>query len=286
MSGSPRSRGDGPFRDPDADSGRRLLATIASILFVLPLVFMVTGSLRRAGLAPQVADLLPWPPAFSNYPRAYEVVDIPRQALNSFIVAALATPLSVVVASWAGLAAARASARVRAWVVGGSLVALMVPVTALLVGRFGVFKTLGLTNTFAPLVAPGLIGMSPFYVLVYYWTFRRIPNDLFDAARVEGLGPMKTWSRVAMPLVRPATTAVAVLAFAASWSNFFDPLIYLYDPDTYTLPLGLRSLVGLDREDLPLLLAAAVTATAPIVIGFIAVQRAFLGTERGGWLGR
>ena len=83
-----------------------------------------------------------------------------------------------------------------------------------------------------PLVAPALIGDSPFYVLLFYWSFRRLPRDLFDAARLEGLGPLAIWWRVALPLVRPVAVAVGVLAFVFSWSNFLDPLIYLFDDET------------------------------------------------------
>jgi multiple sugar transport system permease protein len=171
--------------------------------------------------------------------------------------------------------------------VGVSLVALMVPATALLVTRFAMFRTAGLTDTFVPLIAPALMGTSPFYVLLFYWAFRRLSSDLFEASRLEGLSPLRTWRRVAMPLVRPVTTAVAVLAFAFVWGNVLDPLIYVYDPDLYTLPLGLRSLATLGRQDVSLFLAGAVTATVPVIVVFLAAQPAFLGRLRTtGWLGR
>jgi multiple sugar transport system permease protein len=95
------------------------------------------------------------------------------------------------------------------------------------------------------------------------------------------------WRRVAMPLVRPVTIAVALLAFIASWGNFLEPLVYLFDADLYTLPLGLRSLSVLDRTNHPVLLAGAVVATAPVVVAFAVAQRYFLHEDRGaGWLGR
>jgi multiple sugar transport system permease protein len=95
------------------------------------------------------------------------------------------------------------------------------------------------------------------------------------------------WRRLAMPLVRPVTVAIALLAFIATWGNFLDPLIYLFDPDLYTLPLGLRSLESLDRTNYPVLLAGAVVATAPVIVAFAVAQRYFLHEDRGaGWLGR
>src|SRR5687767_11648415 len=103
---------------------------------------MTTGSLRKAGLPPpQTPELLPSPLAFENYERAFELVDIPRYALNSLIVAAAAVPLTLVCASWAGFAMARLPRRVSGALVALSLVALMVPVTALLVPRFAIFRS-------------------------------------------------------------------------------------------------------------------------------------------------
>lgn len=267
---------------------RHVGGLIVLALFVTPIVYMVTGSLREAGLPPpRTPELLPSPLALENYGRAFELVAIPRQLLNSTIVVVAAVPLTVLVASSAGFAMARLRGRVGAVLVGLSLVALMVPTTSLLVSRFAMFRTARLTDTYVPLIAPALMGTSPFYVLLFYWSFRRLPQDLFEASRLEGLSALRTWRRVAMPLVRPATVAVAVLAFAFTWSNFLDPLIYLYDPDTYTLPLGLRSLATLGRQDFPLLLAGAVTATVPVVVAFLVAQRSFLGRFRGaGWLGR
>jgi multiple sugar transport system permease protein len=256
--------------------------------FLLPLVFMVTGSLRKAGLPPPRGfELLPWPPALDNYGRAFELVDIPRYTLNSLIVVAFAVPLTVLFASWAGFAMAQLPRRAGGVLAGVALVALMVPVTALMVPRFAIFRTLQLTDTYVPLIAPSLMGTSPFYVLLFFWSFRRLPTELFEASRLEGVGPLRAWWTVAMPLVRPVAVAVAVLSFVFTWSNFLDPLIYLFDERKFTLPLGLRSLSTLDPQNFPLLLAGAVTATAPVVGAFLYVQRFFLKEYRGtGWLGR
>ena len=265
---------------------RHLPALAIAGLFLVPIVFMVTGSLRRAGLPPpRTPELVPSEPTLDNYDRAFELVDLARYTFNSLLVVALAVPLTIVFASWAGFAMARLPRRAAGWMVALSLVALMVPVTALLVPRFAIFSWLGLTDTYVPLVAPALIGTSPFYVLLFYWGFRRLPPEIFEACRLEGLSPFTVWRRIAMPLVRPMTVAVAVLAAVFTWSNFLDPLIYLFDEDKFTLPLGLKSLAQLDRQDFPLLLAGAVIATAPVVIAFLSVQRFFLQEARG-WIVR
>jgi multiple sugar transport system permease protein len=260
---------------------RHVPAVAVCAVLLAPIVYMVAGSLRKAGLPPpRSPELLPSPVAWENYEQAFELVDIPRYALNSLLVAAVAVPLSVVVASWAGFAMSRLPGRLRGLLLAASLTALMVPATALLVPRFVLFKQLGLIDTYVPLIAPALIGMSPFYVLLFYWAFARIPPELYEAARLEGLTPLQTWWRVGMPLVRPVVLAVGLLAFVFSWSNFLDPLIYLFDQERFTLPLGLKLLAQLDPQNFPVLLAGAVVATVPVVVAFLLAQRFFLAGYR------
>ncbi len=269
-------------RPKTAWNWRRQLAAVAiSLIFLLPLVFMVSGSFRHPGQPPpRTPELIPSDPSLAPYDRAFELVDLGRYTLNSLLVVLLVVPLTVLTASWAGFAMSRTNPRVTRVLLAISFAALMIPLTALLVPRFALFRSVGLTDTYWPLVIPALAGLSPFYVLIFYWSFRRLPQELLEAARLEGLTPFRTWRRVAMPLVRPAATAVAVLAFVFTWGNFLDPLIYLFDERLFTLPLGLRSLATLDRHNFPLLLAGAVVATIPVVVAFLYLQRFFLGTDR------
>jgi multiple sugar transport system permease protein len=266
-----------PARTDRASPWRHLVALPLAVIALLPLAVMAGGSLRQVGLPPpRTAELLPWPLAWENYPETIELANLARLTVNSLVVVALVVPLSVLVASWAGFAISRLPPRPARVVLGLSLLALMIPLTAMLVGRFSIFASLGLTNTYVPLIAPALIGTSPLYVLVYYWGFRRLPGELFEAARLEGLTPFGAWRHVGMPLVRPITLAVATLAFGVSWGNFMEPLIYIFDPELYTVPLGLRSLALLDPTHAPLLLAGAMIATIPAVIAFLVAQRAVL----------
>jgi multiple sugar transport system permease protein len=267
---------------------RPAAAAALGFVFVLPVAYLLLGSLRPAGVDPP-AGLSFWPddPGLDAYRRVFELIPIERELLNSTLVAAVAVPLSVLTASWAGFAISRLPPRARNLLLGLSLVLLMVPLSALWVPRFVLFREAGLIDTYVPLIAPALMGGSPFYVLLFYWSYRRLPPDLIDAARLEGLSPFALWHRVASPLVRPMSFAVGVLAFVLHWGNFVDPLIYLNDPDLHTAPLGLRELQGLAAADLPVLLAGSVLVAAPAVLAFALVQRQFLNATRGaGWLGR
>ncbi|WP_018793744.1 carbohydrate ABC transporter permease [Salinispora arenicola] len=255
---------------------RALGAVFVLLVFVPPLLLLVSGSLTEPGLPPSpTPQLIPDPVSTAGYRQALEIGGVLRAALNSLLVAAVAVPLGVVVAALAGFALARLAPRGTAVVVVASLVALMVPATALLVPRFAIFRALGLTDTLVPLIAPALLGTSPLYVLVYYLAFRALPRDLYDACLVEDMTPMGIWWRVALPLVRPVTAAITALTFVLTWSNFLDPLIYVYDRDLFTLPLALRSLSVLDPTNFPVFLAGAVLATVPAVLVFGFAQRRF-----------
>lgn len=246
-------------------------------VFVPPLLLLVAGSLRQPGLPPPVGvDLLPDPASGEGYRQATELGGLLRATVNSLLVAAVAVPVSVLVASFAGFALTQVSRRLAGAVVAASLVALMVPATGLLVPRFVVFRGLGLTDTLLPLMAPALLATSPLYPLVYYLAFRTLPVDLYDACRLADLTPVQVWWRVAMPLVRPVTAGLGALVFVLTWSNFLDPLIYLYDSDLFTVPLALRSLATLDPTNFPVFLAGAVLATLPALIVFGLAQRRFL----------
>lgn len=269
-------------------SSRALLIGALVVVFLAPLVVMFTGSLRPPGLPPpRGVELIPDGAGLAAYAATFTLVPFGRALLNSVLLAAFMVPLSVLTASWAGLALAQTTGWRWRLLAGAVLLLEMVPGTAVWLTRFAVFKSLGLTDTPVPLVAPALMGGRPLFVLLYAVAFRRLPPELFEAARLEGAGPLQLWRSIALPLVRPTTAAVALLAFALSWSNFIDPLLYLSGEDALTAPLALHALELLGSTQWPVLLAGAVVVTLPAVLAFLGAQRMFLGEERGsGWLGR
>ena len=249
---------------------------VVSIVFLIPLGAMVLGSFRVPVLSGTPGSgWLDGANIWFNYRAAIETVPLLTQLRNSILVVAVAVPITVLTASWAGFAIVRASGRHRRALVIVSFMALMVPASALWVPRFVMFKWLGITDSLLPLMFPALMATTPFYVLVFALSYARIPKTLFEAAVVDGLSPLQTWARVAFPLAKPAVFAVAVLAFVWHWSNFIDPLIYVSGTEHFTLPIGLRALQVAEPGRFPYLLAGSVIATAPCVVAFFAGQRAF-----------
>jgi len=255
---------------------------VVAAVFVLPLVWVLSASLRAPGQPPpRTIEWVPNPIAWSNYLRVFDLVPLGTYVANSILVVAIAVPLTVVTASWAGFAMAQMASRTRRQLVVLAIMLLMVPITALWLTRFVIFRHLGLIDTPGALIAPAIMGTSPLFVLLFYWTFRRIPSEVFAAARLDGAGLLQLWAIVAMPLAWPTTAAVAVLTFALFWSDFISPLIYLKTEANYTLPVGVQILQQLDSTNWPLLMAGAVLMTGPILLMFLLVQRYFWPIAEG-----
>jgi multiple sugar transport system permease protein len=248
-------------------------AVVVAALFILPVMLLVAGSLREVGPAAPPLDLVPAQPTLENYPAAFAVVDLARQAWNSALLAVIVVPLSVIVAACAGFAMTRLPAAPQRLLVMASIAGAMLPVAMLIVGRFTLFRSVGATDTYLPIIATGLIGGSPFNVLLFYVAFRRMPSERFDAARLDGASAFRLLFNVGLPAARNVTLAVAVLAFAANWGNVLEPLVFLWDEDLHTLPLGLRSLSTLDLPNQPIMLAGAVLSlVVPLAFLLVALR--------------
>lgn len=267
---------------------RHALLLPFAALCLLPLVWMGTTSLREPGQPlPRTLEWVPEPVSWANYPAVFDLVDLWRFAANSAFVVVLAVPITLLVASWAGFALALLPQEWRMRVTLFSFAVLMVPLTAVWVPRFVLFNRVGLDDTPWALIAPSMMGTSPFYVLLFLWAFLRVPAEIFEAARLDGAGLLRTWAGVALPLARGTVVAVAMLAFVVYWSNYLDPLLFIRTTERQTLPFALQMLFQLARSDWPLLMAAAAMVTGPVILVFLLGQRYFLGEIRGaGWLGR
>lgn len=260
----------------------RVPRIVVAVAFSLPALMMVIGSFRRPGQPPlRSADFVPDDPTFAGYEAAFDLTDLAGQLLNSLLVAFIATPVAVLCASGAGFVIARATRGVARILIGLAVIGVVVPPATLLIGRFTLYRELGVLDTYVPLLVPALYGVSSLAVLLFAWAFSRIPRNLFEVADIDGVSPIRVWAKIAMPLTRPMTIAVATLAFAMTWNDFLSPLVFLTSEDKFTVPLGLRSLQLVGGQDLPVLLAGCVVATAPVVAVFAIAQRWLFAPTQG-----
>lgn len=262
---------------------RLIISLLGAILFLLPLYWAFVVSLRPIGLPPPLS-ILWWPAeaAWENYAKIFDLVPFSRYFFNSVRVVAVAVPLTWLIASVTGFALSRLPFSWRRIIIPLTAILLIIPPVAVWIVRFRLYEAAGVLDTLWALIAPAFMGGSPLFVLLFYWTFRRIPDDYFEAAWIDGASWWQNWLFIARPLARPTSAAVVVLAFVKFWSDFTDPVLYIFNTRLYTLPVGLQLIKQLDQTDIPLLMVAAIYMILPILVVFIALQRAFLNERMAG----
>lgn len=272
---------------PSASLSRSLRELLASaplagawavaLVLCLPLAVMALGALHPPGqLPPRGLEVWPRTPVLDAFREAHALVPFARGLANSALLGLLAVPLVLLSASGAGLALALSSGRTRRWLAALLLLLVMVPTTAVWIPRFLLFKGAGLVGTWVPVLAPALMGGSPLFVLLYAAAFRRLPRELFEAAQLEGVGPLAAWWQLALPLVRPTSASVALLTFTLFFGSFMDPLLYLDPEKDPTAPMLLRDLQLLGATHWPVLMAGALLVTLPVLLTFFGAQRTLL----------
>lgn len=254
-----------------------LLSLAVAGLFLLPLLWMISASLRAAGLPPpRGIEWIPSSLTFSNYARIFEILPLGRYLFNSFYISITGVFLTLLTASWAGLGMSLLGKRGRLRLLLLSAFLQIIPITAVWLTRFLLFAWIGITNTRWSLLAPALMGSSPLFVLLFYWTFRRVDRAVFETAQLDGADILQIWWQIALPLARPALMAVGMLSFLYYWNDFINPLLYLRSQSLFTLPVGLLQLQEMGKTNWPLLMAASTVMAVPAVIVFSVLQRALL----------
>jgi len=254
-----------------------LLGLAIVLGFTLPLFWTIVASLRQPGLPPPVSVEW-WPPAahWDNYLEIFRIVPLSRYIWNSLLVVSIALPVTLLTASLAGFGMSQLPDPWRQRTLVASVVLLMIPGMAVWLFRFHMLRWVGLQDSLWALIIPAFAGSNPLFTLLFYWTFWRIPAEVYESAQLAGASAWTTWRKIAQPLAWPTTAGVIVLTFVMYWNDFGNPVIYIYRPELYTLPVGLQILKQMDASNWPLLMAAAVVMTLPIVLLFLFLQRFFL----------
>ncbi len=250
---------------------------LVTAVFVLPLYWAIVASLRQQGLPPP-ATIEWWPETahWENYSAVFQRLPTAGYIINSIEVVVVAVPLTLFIASLAGFAMSQLPDTPRRQLVLFNTMTLMIPSVALWLFRAQILRWLNLIDTVWALALPAFAASNPLFVLLFYWAFRRVPAELFEAARLDGANAWVIWRYVGWPLTRPTAVGVIVLAFVMYWSDFISPVLYTYQPKNYTLAVGLQILHQMDNTNWPLLMAAAVLMTLPVLILFALLQRFFL----------
>jgi multiple sugar transport system permease protein len=255
----------------------RLVLLGTAVMFTYPLLWLVSASLKPRS---DVFDdkLVPDIFAPENYAKLWEEIPLLTWLTNSLVVglaAAVAVTLSSALVAF-GFAYFQFPGR--RWLFGLVLATMMLPGAVTLIPTYLIWNGLGLVGTQIPLWAQNLFG-SAFYIFLLRQFFAGLPREVFEAARVDGCGFFGLFWRMALPLSKPALLITFVFEFQASWVDLMKPLVYLRDPQLYTLPLGLKTVLdqfgqGGERQ-WEIVLAANVVATLPMLLLFIVAGRYF-----------
>ena len=247
-----------------------LLLLAGGILMVMPFVYMLSTSLKSNAEVYELS-LLPRAPTLDNYRRLTGASGFPRWFLNSLAIAAVTTVSVLFFDSLVGYTLAKFRFRGRRIVFLAILSTLMIPTEMLVLPWYVMSKNLGWLDTYWGIMFPGM--MTGFGTFLMKQFFESVPDELLEAGRVDGLGEFQIWWRIAMPLVGPALSALAIFTFLGNWTAFLWPLIVTTRRELYTLPVGFASFSGEFQREWEMVMAGASVATLPVLFVFILLQK-------------
>src|SRR5919199_1361970 len=253
-----------------------LILLLVAVSVAVPFFWMISTSLKTNEAVFAVPpEWLPKPPQWSNYAEVFRIVPFGFFGLNSFKIASLSTLGTLVSCSMAAFAFARLRFPGRGLLFAVLLSVLMVPSQVTLIPVYYVMAQLGWINPHYPLIVPAWFG-NAFGIFLLRQFFLTLPQELMDAAKIDGCTPYGVYARIWLPLAKPALVTLAILSFIGTWNDFLTPLIYLNDQSMMTIPVGLVSFQGLHNSDWGPLMAGSFMACIPMLALFVAGQRYFV----------
>lgn len=248
---------------------------LGALLALFPLLWMVSASFMQTGMANQYPPhLLPRHPTFAHYREIFTRLSMGRFVLNSAIISLIVTGLSLFINSAAGYAFAKLRFRGRDKLFRGLMLGLVVPVQVAMLPLFLLFKEMRLINTYWGVIIPSLASIFGIFLIRQYTL--DIPDDLLDAARIDGASELRIYRSVVLPVIVPILATLAIWTFLTTWNDFMWPLIVLSDQSKMTLPVALANLAGEHVQDTELMMAGSVVTVLPVLLVFLFLQRYYV----------
>ncbi|HYO14481.1 MAG TPA: carbohydrate ABC transporter permease [Thermoanaerobaculia bacterium] len=248
---------------------------ILALLTAFPLLWMISASLMPAGEALSLpARLLPSRPTLQHYEVLFSRLDLGRTFANSLLLASMITAVSLLANSMAGYAFAKLRFRGRGRLFALLLATLVVPPQVTVLPLFLEIRALGLVNSFGGILVAGIATVFGIFLVRQF--AQGIPDELLDAARLDGASELRIYWSVVLPLLRPILVTLGVFTFLTAWNDFMWPLIVLTDESKYTLPVALANLSGEHVQDTELMMAGAVVTVLPGLLVFLLLQRQYI----------
>lgn len=247
-------------------------------VYGFPILWFVLSSFKPAGeLFSYPLTLFTKHPTVAGYTEAWTSFDFARYFLNTMIVAVSATVLTIATSAMSGYALAKYN---NWWLKGFTLCILattMLPGETILAPSFLVIRNLGLYNSLAGVVVPAVITATGTFMFRQF--FLTVPNDLLEAARIDGSGELSTFFRIMVPLARPIMMTLAIISFQWRWNDYIWPLVILNDPKQFTLQIGVASIVGAQNVNWSVLLGASVMSMVPLLLLYLIFQKYVMNSD-------
>jgi multiple sugar transport system permease protein len=251
------------------------LLVAASVIVLFPLLWMLSVSFMQPGEASRFPPpLLPARATLANYHELFVRAGMGRYLFNSFAIATALTLLSLAFNLSAGYAFAKLQFRGRERIFQLLLGALVVPAQVAMIPLFLMMKWLHLVNSYGGVIVPALASVFGIYLVRQY--ARSIPDELLEAARLDGAREWHIFLRIVLPLLKPIIVTLTIFTFLASWNDFMWPLIVLSDQGWQTAPVALAGLAREHVQDNELMMAGSVVTTLPVLILFLILQRHYI----------
>ncbi|WP_454811403.1 carbohydrate ABC transporter permease [Paenarthrobacter nitroguajacolicus] len=259
--------------------GRSIVLTTAiaagAVLMILPFYWLLIATTYGArDIFATPPNFLPGPAFVDNLVGLFRDTMFGRSMINSVLVSTTYTVLGLIVCTAAGYAFAKFKFRGQGLMFGALLVTLALPSQVTLVPLFQIMVSLGWLDSFQALILPSLA--LPFGIFLMRQTMYAIPDEMMQAARIDGANEFRVFSQIVLPTVRPALSALAIFLFLAQWNDFVYPLVVLRSPESYTVPVALASLQGIGTTDYGQLLMGTMLSMLPVLILFLFLQRQFV----------
>jgi multiple sugar transport system permease protein len=257
-----------------------LVLGAAATLF--PLFWMITASLMPGGEAnTDPPPILPSRVTFEHYAELFTRLNLGRAFFNSTLLASAVTLLSLLLNSMAGYAFAKLRFRGRGKIFGFLLAALVLPAQVAILPLFLLLREMHLISTYWGVILPGMASIFGIFLVRQYAL--SIPDELLDAARIDGASEFRIFIEIVLPLCKPILVTLAIFTFLGTWNDFLWPLVVLTDQSRYTLPVALANLFGEHVQDTELMMAGSVLTVLPVLLLFLFLQRHYIqGLLMGG----
>lgn len=249
-----------------------VVSILLALIFISPIFWALAVSLQREGKP--IASVVDWftpPYTLENYPKIITNSSVPTWLINSLIIAVIVTALTVIFSAMAAYALAKLKFKGSNAFFLYFLIGILVPGEATIVPLFITVNNMHLINTYAGMILPSIAGSMNLIIMVTF--FRNLPDELLEAAKIDGAGEIRIFAQIALPLSKTIIATVCIFAFVGSWNNYLWPLLCAMSENLFTLPIGIPTFAGTYSVDYVQPMTACMVASLPMIIIYVIFER-------------